>query len=122
MVTVLDIYSQSEAYKLSCPNCNKAYIRQIGRRFSTRYNEHTTAFQNNNQAYSFAKHLNEEGHSFGPMKEIMQVLHRHKKGPHHNTIEGFHIHAESITNNHLNDDHTIFPIAIFDILLKTHHP
>ena len=45
-----------------------------------RYREHKTAFRNNNQTYSFAKHLNEEGHSFDPMSEIMQVLHRHKKG------------------------------------------
>ena len=66
-----DIYSQSGAYKLSCPDCNKAYVGQTGRRFSTRYKEHKTAFRNNNQTYSFAKHLNEEGHSLGPMNEIM---------------------------------------------------
>jgi len=56
------------------------------------------------------------------MNEIMQVLHHHKKGPHLNSIERFHIHAESITNNHLNDDQTIFPNAIFDVLLKTNRP
>jgi hypothetical protein len=39
-----DIYALSGAYKLSCPNCNKAYVGQIGRRFSTRYKEHKTAF------------------------------------------------------------------------------
>jgi len=117
-----DIYSQSGAYKLSCPNCNKAYVGQTARRFSTRYIEHKTAFRNNKQTYSLTKHLNEEGHSFGPMNEIMQVIHRHKKGPHLNTIERFHIHAESITNNHLNDDQTIFPNVIFDVLLKTHRP
>jgi len=92
------------------------------RRFSMRYKEHKTAFQNNNQTYSFAKHLTQESHSFGPMNEIMQVLQRHKKVPHLNTIDRFHIHAESLTNNHLIDDHTIFPNAIFDVLLKTHHP
>jgi len=56
------------------------------------------------------------------MNEIMQVLHHHKKGPHLDTIERFHIHTESITNNHLNDDQIIFPNAIFDVLLKTHRP
>ena len=58
------------------------------------------------------------------MNEIMQVLLvcHHKEGPHLNTIERFHIHAESITNNHLNDDHTIFPNSIFDVPLKTHRP
>ena len=118
----LDIYSLPGAYRLSCPDCNKAYVGQTGRRNSTRYNEHQTAFRKNNQAYSFAKHLNDAAHSFGPTNEIMQVLHCHKKGPHLNTIERFHIHAESIANNHLNDDHTLFLNAIFDILLRTNRP
>jgi len=29
MVTAPDIYSQSGAYKLSCPDCNKAYVRLV---------------------------------------------------------------------------------------------
>jgi hypothetical protein len=56
------------------------------------------------------------------MNNIMQVLHCHKKGPHLNMIERFHVHIESIANNHLNDDQTIFSNAIFDILLRTNHP
>jgi transposase-like protein len=115
-------YSLSGTYKLVCPDCNKAYVRQTGRRFSTRYIEHKAAFCNNCHTSSFAKHLNEEAHSFGPINKIMQILHSHKKGPHLNTIERFHIHAQSIANNHLHDNHTIFPNAVCDILLKTHHP
>jgi hypothetical protein len=87
-----------------------------------RYKEHKTAFRNNNQTYSFAKHLTDAAHFFGPMNKIMQVLHCHKKGPHLNTTKRLHIHAESIANNHLNDDHTIFPNAISDILLRTNPP
>jgi hypothetical protein len=34
----------------------------------------------------------------------------------------YHIHAKFAANNHLNDDHTIFPNKIFDTLLKTHQP
>jgi hypothetical protein len=84
--------------------------------------QETWAFRNNNQTYSFAKHLNDTAHSFGPMNKIMQILHCHKKGPHLNTIERFHIHTESIANNKLNDDHNIFPKAIFDVLSRTNHP
>jgi hypothetical protein len=51
----------------------------------------------------------------------MQKYHN-KKGAHLNTLERFYIHAESATNNHLNDSHTIFPNNIFDTLLKTYQP
>ena len=117
-----DPYSLSGAYKLTCPDCNKAYVGQTGRRFSTRYKEHKTAFRNNNLSYSFAKHLNESAHSFGPMNKIMQIIQCHKKGPHLNTIERFHIHTAAMSDTHLNDDHTIFPNPIFDILSRTNRP
>jgi hypothetical protein len=117
-----DIYSLPGAYKLCCPDYNKAYVRQTGRQFSTMYKEHKTAFRNNNQACTFAKHLGDAAHFFGPMNEIMQVLHCHRKGLHLNMIERFHIHAEAIDNNHLSDEHTIFPNAIFDTLLRSNRP
>jgi hypothetical protein len=98
------------------------YVGQTGWQFFTRYKEHKTALCNNNQAYSFAKHLSDAAYSFGPMNEIMQVLHCHRKGPHLNMIERFHIRAESIRCNHLNDNHTIFSNAIFDTLLRSNRP
>jgi len=52
----------------------------------------------------------------------MHILYHHKKGAHLSTLEQFYIHAESATNNHLNDSHTIFPNKIFDTLLKTYQP
>jgi hypothetical protein len=75
----------------------------------------------NNLNYSFAKHLNKTAHSFGPVKEVMQILQCHKKGAHLNTIERYHIYTEAKANNHLNDGHTIFPNTIFDTLSKTYH-
>jgi len=48
----------------------------------------------------------------------MQIL-RHNKGPHLNTLKCFHIYAEYLNNNHLNDEHTIFPNIIFATLLKS---
>jgi hypothetical protein len=65
-------------------------------------------------------HLNDTAHRCGPINDIMQVVQCHK-GPHLNTIERFHIHAESSNNNHLNEGHTIFPNAIFEILLRNNH-
>jgi hypothetical protein len=80
-----DKFSLSGVYKLTCTDCNKAYVGQTCRHFTTRYKEHKVAFRNNSHASSFAKHLNEEAHSFGPIDNIMQVLHYHKKGAHLNT-------------------------------------
>jgi hypothetical protein len=55
------------------------------------------------------------------MEEIMQILQNQKKGAHLNTIEKYHIYTEAKADNHLNDEHTIFPNAIFDILSTTVH-
>ena len=52
----------------------------------------------------------------------MQMLQYHKKGSHLNTNERFYIHAEYAGNNHLNDNHTIFPNTIFDTLLEAARP
>ena len=40
-----DKYSLSGAYKLTCPDCHKTYVRQTGRQFSTRYKEHDSMVQ-----------------------------------------------------------------------------
>jgi hypothetical protein len=98
------------------------YVGQTGRPFITRYNEHKAAFRKNSHSSNFARHLYEEAHSFGPIENIMQVLHYHRKGAHLNTIEKFYIHAEFTANNHLNDNQTIFLNTIFDTLLNTHRP
>jgi hypothetical protein len=81
-----DIYAQSGVYKLTCPDCNKAYVGQTGRKFSKRYKEHRNTNRNNNHTYSFARHLNDTAHSFGSINNAMQVIQRHKKGPHLKTL------------------------------------
>ena len=45
----LDKYSFSGVYKLTCPNCKKAYVGQTSRNFITRYNERKRSFRNNSQ-------------------------------------------------------------------------
>jgi len=67
---------------------------------------------------NFAQHLIEEAHTFDPMNQIMEIVHYPKKRAHLNT-EKFHIHIESVKNNHRNDPQTIHPNAIFDALIKT---
>jgi len=117
-----DQFSWSGAYKLTCPDCNKAYVGQTRRNFTIWYKKYKQAFRDNSHMSKFAKHLNKQAHSFSSINNIMQVLHYHKKASHLNTTEQFYIQAEYTTNNHLNYSHTIFPSAIFDTLLKTHRP
>jgi hypothetical protein len=67
-----------------------------------------------------AQHLIEHNHTFGTIHNTMQILRHHRKGPHFNTLERFHMYAEYITNNHINDNQTAFPNKIFDVLLKAY--
>jgi hypothetical protein len=85
-------------------------------------NDHKLEFRSNSHTSKFAQHLNEQAHSFGTIDNIMQILQYHTKESHLKKIEKFYNHAAYITNNHLNDNNTIFPSAIFDTLLKTHRP
>ena len=115
-----DKYTQSGIYKLTCPVCNKAYVGQTGRNFTIRFNEHKQAFRTNSHTSSFAQHLIEHNHPFGTIQNTMQVLRHHHKGTHLNTLEKFHIYTEYISDNHINDNQTIFPNKIFDAILKDH--
>jgi len=99
-----DKYTHSNVYKLSCPDCSKAYVRQTGRSFLTRFNEHKAAFKTSNQSSNYAKHLTEYTHSFGPIQDTMQILQCQNQGAHLNTIERYYIYREFTQNNHLNDD------------------
>jgi hypothetical protein len=89
-----EIYSQSGVYKLTCPDCGKAYVRQTGRNFATRFREHRNAFSTASQSSNFAKHLIEHSQSFGPIHNTMQILQLQNKGTHLNTVERFYIYAE----------------------------
>jgi hypothetical protein len=109
-------FSSSGVYRLTCPECNTAYVRQTRKCFSLRYNEHKYTFYNSPSS-SFAQHL-DEAHPFGPIHDIMKILHHRKKGPHLNTMVKFDIYTEYINGSHLNDEHTIFPNKIFDSLIK----
>ena len=60
-----DKFTQSGVYKLTCPDCGKAYVGQTGRDFYTRFNEHKRSFRYNSQHSKYAQHLIEHGHASG---------------------------------------------------------
>jgi hypothetical protein len=117
-VTLPDKYAQSGVYKLTCQDCNRTYVGQTGRDFHTRYKEHKRAFKYNTLQSKFARRLQEHGHSFGGIENIMQVIKIQGKGTHLNTIEKFHIHKETLNNNQLNEDHVETSNIIFNTIAQ----
>jgi hypothetical protein len=116
--TQQDKYSKSGIYKLTCPDCSKVYVGQTGRNFYTRYDEHKRAFRYNTSQSKYAKHAIEQGHRFGNLENIMEILQFQKKGYHLNTIERYHIHKEVKNNNHLNEDYTDTSNNIFNTIIE----
>jgi len=114
----LDLFTRVGVYRLSCPDCSKAYIGQTGHNFRTRYNEHKRALQYNHQTSKYALQAATQQHTFGNIQECTQILHTHDKGAHLNTTEKFYIFKEASTHNHLNDDHTIPNSKIFQTILN----
>jgi len=103
--------------KLTCSDCNKAYVGQKGRSFTQRFKEYRNAFKSSRNT-NYAKHALEDLHPFGPIHETMQILQYQAKGAHLNTIERYFIYKEFSIKNHLNDESNIAPNKIFDALLK----
>jgi hypothetical protein len=67
-------FTCSGIYKLTCTDCNKAYIGQTGRDFYARFNEHNTAFKYNTSHSKFAQHLNTNRHAFGNIEKITEII------------------------------------------------
>ncbi|XP_061725625.1 uncharacterized protein LOC133531428 [Cydia pomonella] len=71
---------KSGVYKLTCDNCNKVYVGQTGRNFTTRYKEHVASYRHNHPEKSnFAKHLIDSGHAL-PENHSFDILHVCEKG------------------------------------------
>jgi len=85
------------------PICHKKYIRQIGSPFHVRFREHYRDYKCANNKPKFAQHVLEEGHSFGPIKEIMDVLHIAKKCGMLDTLVKFYILRDARRGNPIND-------------------
>jgi hypothetical protein len=105
-------------YKLTCLGFQKAYVGQTDGSLNTRFKEHKFDYKSNNQKSNFAKRLLDHGHAWHSIEDSMTVLHSANKGQMLNTLKRFYIYAESKKQNQINDRHTVFPNAIFDVLLQ----
>jgi len=97
------------------------YTRQTGRPVRVRYREHYNDFKYANNRSTFAHHVINEGHSFGPMDEIMNVIHFERKGRMLDTLEKFYIYRETKNGNQINDRLTVQSNPIFETIVK-HSP
>ena len=114
-----DKYTQSGVYKLTCPDCNKTYVRQTGRNFLARFNEHKPhsrriAILQTLQNTSSNRHTlsapsttqcryynaTAKGHTSIPLSDTTRVQNLLKQPP----------------------KHTIYPNKIFEALLKPDQP
>ena len=73
-------FSATGVYKLTCPDCGKAHIRETGRNYSKRYSEYLGTFRNKCNSSKFAQHLNQHTHNFGSIENITKILNYQKKG------------------------------------------
>jgi uncharacterized Fe-S center protein len=108
----------SGIYRLTCPDCNKAYIGQTGRPLAVRFREHFRDYTYGYNKSKFAQHLLDHHHSIGPMNTIMDTLHITTKGRMMNTMERFHIYKETLKNNQINYKCTVKPNIISDVLAQ----
>ena len=83
-----------------------------------RFREHYRGYKYANNKSKFALHVTEEGRAFGPMNDIMDVLHIAIKGRMLDTLERFHIYKETKLGTHINDNLTVQSNCIFEALIQ----
>jgi len=75
--------------------------------FRVRFSEHFRDYKYVKNNSKSVQHLLENGHSIGPIEDIMEVLYSTIKGKLMDAMERFHIYKETHANNQINDKNTI---------------
>jgi hypothetical protein len=84
-------------------DCNKLYIGQTGGKFNTRYKEHIHDIRHNNGNTGYSEYILNMGHTYGTMKNTMDIIEINKKGQCLNTLENYHIYTATRNNTHMNN-------------------
>ncbi len=113
-----DCFGKSGVYKLTCPDCNMTYVGQTGRSFRTRFREHARDFKYRTGNSKFAQHLIDQGHSFGSIDSIMEILHVVRKGALKDTLERFQIYKATSLGIQINDRSTAGSNSLFNTVLS----
>ena len=86
-----------------------------GRSFSVRYKKYFRDFKHANGKSKFSQRSLDYGHSVGPIKNIIEVLHVVKKDGLMNTLEKFHICNVTRSDNQTNDKCTTKPNLLCEL-------
>jgi hypothetical protein len=82
-----------------------------------RYREHYHDYKHGNNKSKFAQHAIDEGHAFGPINEVMDVIQFAKKGRQLDTLERFYIYNDTAKGNQINDKFTMKKNPIFEAII-----
>jgi hypothetical protein len=105
-------------YRLTCPDCNMRYVGQTGRTFRVRFKEHFQDFKHGHMKSKFAQPLIENGHCFGLIHNIMEIIYTTRRGKQMDKMENFYIFKETRNNNQINDRNTVKSNPIFDVVVR----
>ena len=114
-----DKYEKSGVCQLSCPTCDKKYTGQTGRPFHVRSREHQNNFRHMYKKSKCAQYLL-DGHKFGPIENIMDIIHFAKKGRMLDALERFYIYEVTHKGIQINDKLTVQKNRIFETLVRHH--
>lgn len=86
-----DKFSKSSIHQLTCHDCHKKYVGQIGSPFKTRFKKYIKAIGFNRTKPRYKQHILETGHSYTKIRETLNILHVARKGNCMNTLERLYI-------------------------------
>jgi hypothetical protein len=109
-------FDMNGVYQLTCQTSQMKCIGQTERVFHVRFSEHYRDYKYANNKSKFAQHFLEEGHSFGPMTDVMDLLQVAKKGKMLDTLERFYIYREMWLANPINDNLMVKSNPIYEAL------
>jgi hypothetical protein len=110
-------FDKCGVYQLTCPDCNKNYIGELGRLFHVRFQEHFRDYKYGNNKSKLAQNLIDNKHSISPTENIMDIIHTTIKGKMLNTMEKYYIYKETRINIQINDKCTVKPDVVFETLI-----
>jgi hypothetical protein len=93
------------------------YVGQTGRPFKVRFREHLHDFKYGKRKSKFATHLLDNGHSIGPINNVMETLHITDKGRMMEILQRFYIFRETKLNSQINDKLTVKANIIFETVV-----